>query len=152
MPIEARPNGDGGRGALLTTVPRPGTVLLRSPSPPEVAVERCVDVRPGAAATFDGDRLWLPIQVRHDGERQRFERHELPSVGAAVARVLRRDGAAAIRFGDRSTCRRLLPAPVLEAIERRLAGIARREGETLVTWSAGPVGEVEPGRYDVVFP
>lgn len=148
MPIEALPDGEGRPRRVLTTVPRPGAVLVASVEAPAVPGHRCVDVRPGPVATFDGDRIVLPLTVRCGDVRRRFARHEIPALEEAVSSLLRRDGAA-VRFGDRAACRRVLPTA---AVERRLAAAARREGETLVTWTSEEPDATAPERYDVVLP
>lgn len=149
MTIGARPDGDGRGGRVLTTVPRPGAVLVTCPEAPTVAGRRSVDVVPGPVATFDGDRVALPLHVRCGDRRRRFARHELADVEALVTALLRRDGPAVVRFGDRAACRRVLPTA---ALERRLGAAARRAGETLVTWTSEAPLARSPGLYDAVLP
>lgn len=149
MTTEGWLGGQCGRGRALTKLPAPGAVLVRSPAPPSMAVETAVDVRPGPAATFDGDRLRLPLQVTDGEVRRRFGRSELAAVEETVADLLRASGSVAVRFGDRAACRRVLPTASLGAIERRLLGATRREGATLVTWTSERPRD--RSRYDAVI-
>lgn len=143
------PEGQGGRERALTKLPAAGSVLVRSPAPPDVAVDVRVDVRPGTAATFDGDRLRFPFRVTDGEVRQRFGRDELPALEGAIADLLEDADSAAVRFGDRAACRRILPAASLDAVERRLLAATRREGRTLVAWTAE---QPRAGsRYDAVI-
>ena len=155
--------GSAGRGEarVLTKLPDRGTVLVRSDGPPAVPTNRCVDVRPGPFATFDGDRLRLSLSVRRGDELGRFGRHELPAVERAVASFLAGDpagggslagepGPEVVRFGDRAACRNCLPAPAVAAIERRLGAVARRRAGALLTWTSEAPRRVDYRTYDVV--
>lgn len=73
---------------MVTRLPSRGSVLVRSPSTPVVPGWRCVDVRPGPFATFDGDRFRTSLSVQADGERRRFDRWELADVEDAIAAFL----------------------------------------------------------------
>ena len=150
---------DGPR--VVTKLPDRGTVLVRSDAPPAVPTDRCVDVRPGPVATFDGDRLRLSLSVSRGDERRRFGRHELPAVERAVASFLAEDARGGgptasdrspelVRFGDRAACRNCLPAQAVAAIERRLGAVARRRSGALLTWTTGYPRRVDHDSYDVV--
>lgn len=143
------PGGRGERGRALTKLPASGAILVRSSTPPAVAVDAHVDVRPGPAATFDGDRVRLRFRVSDGEVRHRFGRDEPAAIEEAIEGLLREADSAAVRFGDRATCRRVLPRASLEAIERRLLAAARKGGGTLVAWTAERPRE--RSRYDVVI-
>ena len=146
-------------GLAVTKLPARGTVLVRSRAPPEVPTDRCVDVRPGSFATFDGDRLEMSLSVVYGSERRRFGRGELPAVEHAVASLLVDAGRAGaddrdpevVRFGDRAACRTLLPRPAAAAIERRLFAVASRRAGTLLTWTSRKPRAVDYRTYDVVL-
>lgn len=156
------PTGDGSGapdGVAVTKLPARGTVLVGSRAPPEVPTERCVDVRPGPVATFDGDRLEMSLSVLCGDDRRRFGRRELAAVERAVASLLVDAGRAAagnpgpevVRFGDRAACQSLLPTPAATAIERRLFAVASRRSGTLLTWTSAAPRAGDYRTYDVVL-
>lgn len=187
MTIEDASARHHGRVREVTTLPDRGTVLLRSAGPPRVPAGRRVDVRPGAFATFDGDRFRMALTVTAGGERRRFERSDVAGIEDAVVSALGRGGPtesggpgpsgpgsdersandratgdgesdavgraerAVLRFGDRAACRRMLPDPSVDAIERRLEAAARRGAATLVTWTTGDAQPEDARTYDVVL-
>ena len=182
MTTEDGPALHPGRVREVTTLPDRGTVLLRSAGPPRVPAGRRVDVRPGAFATFDGDRFRMALTVTAGEERRRFERSDVAEIEDAVVSALRRsepsgsggrradvrsandratgergsdaagrDERAVLRFGDRAACRRMLPDPSVDAIERRLVAAARRGAATLVTWTTGDARPEDGRTYDVVL-
>lgn len=88
MTTEDGPSVPDGRARVVTRLPSRGSVLVRSPSTPVVPGWRCVDVRPGPFATFDGDRFRSSLSVRSGGEHRRFDRWELAAVEDAIAAFL----------------------------------------------------------------
>lgn len=167
MTTEDGPAGRSARSTTVTTLPSGGRVLVRSAGVPAVPTERCVDVRPGPFATFDGDRLRSPVSVSGEDGRRRFARDELPAMEDAVVAFLRDGGptpgderdptdagghaGAVVRFGDRAACRRSLPDAAVETLERRLGVAAGRGGAALLTWTTAPPRPVDYGTYDVVL-
>lgn len=125
-------------------------VLVCSAAGPPVGAERCVDVRPGVVATFDGDRVRLPLVVSGPEHRVRVAWIDHQGLDDAVSSKLAADPAEVVRFGDRSACRRLLGRVNTASVERRLAATARRAGAALVTWTARPRSDVDCQPYDVV--
>ena len=150
MTIEGPPWPTVDGTVTLTRLPRPGWVLVSSPTTPAVPRGRCVDVRPGAAATFDGDRVWMPLLVTGAGERHRLDRSELPALEDVVLGLLETGRVDTVRFGDRAAYRRALSAAAVRAIERRLLSAARRTRATLLTWTGHVPRNEDYRRYDVV--
>lgn len=109
-----------------------------------------MDVRPGHAATFDGDRVRLPLSVTGAGRRRRIAWIDRRGLDVTVTSMLGPDTAGVVRFGDRSVCRRLLGRVNTASVERRLAATARAAGALLVTWTDRPRREVDSTWYDVV--
>lgn len=128
---------------------RPG-VLVRSPTPPSVASDLCVDVRPGAAATFDGDHVRFPLSVVDDESVARLDWSDLSGLEAVVEARLRGEHSATIRFGDRSMCQTAIGADGVAAVERRLASVARRAQARLVTWTRATPSDAAARTYEVV--
>ena len=157
--VPARDGSDEPDRVAVTKLPARGTVLVGARAPPEVPTERCVDVRPGPVATFDGDRLELSLTVVRGDERRRFTRHELPALERTVASLLVDAGRAAardrvpevVRFGDRAACRNVLPSPAVTTIERRLGAVACQLSGTLLTWTSAGPGSADYRTYDVVI-
>lgn len=138
------PSGDG--------QPDPGAraVLVRSRAPPELPALECVDVRPGPAAVFDGDRVRLSLSVAAGARRARVGWHDFAELEAALTRCLPPGASAAVRFGDRSACRAALGPARVAAVERRLVSTARRERVALVTWTGAPPHADDYRTYDAV--
>lgn len=143
------------RATVMTKLPDRGSMLVRASAPPAVPTGRCVDVRPGPFATFDGDRFQFSLSVRAGERRRQFDRWELPAIGEAVAASLRDIGTAddqvtepaVVRFGDRAALRRLLPTASVDAIERQLAAAVARESGVLLAWSSADHGEDDDGAH-----
>ena len=162
-----RPAFQDRRAREVTRLPDRGAVLVRSAGPPRVPADRCVDVRPGPFATFDGERFRTSLTMSVGDRRRRFAMSALPAVEDAVVAALGGEGSsgagghepetaggehrAVLRYGDRAACRRTLPDPAAEAIERRLAAAADRASSTLVTWTTGDPLPGDGRRYDVVL-
>jgi hypothetical protein len=125
-------------------------VLVCSAAAPPLGAEGCVDVRPGAVATFDGDRVRLPLAVSTPGHRVRVAWIDHRGLDDAVSRMLAADTAEVVRFGDRAACRGLLGRANTATVERRLAATARAAAATLVSWTDRPRSEVDSRPYDVV--
>lgn len=125
-------------------------VLVRAAAPPPVD-ERVVDVVPGAAATFDGDRVRgaLVVSAPDPGPRERHARAELPAALAATRRLLREHDATVLRLGNRAALAAFRQAAAVGRIERRFAAAADAEGASLLTWTdREPRGD--DGLYDAV--
>lgn len=138
-------------GAMSDDGPRyPGAVLVRSPAPPEVPSERCVDVRPGSVAAFDGAHVRLSLWVTDGRRRAPVGWRDRSALVRFVTAALQGTTGATVRFGDRALCRRVLGPAGVGAVERRLAAAARDHGATLVTWTAAPGGRGERA-YDRVL-
>ena len=144
---------------MVTTLPGRGTVLVRSPAPPEVPTDRCVDVRLGPVVTFDGDHLGMSLAVVRGSERRRVERRDLRALERAVASLLvdarltatDQRNPEVVRFGDRAACRSLLPPPAATAVERQLFAVASRRSGTLLTWTSTAPRPADYRTYDVVL-
>lgn len=117
---------------------RPTPAHRRSTEPPPVGDAPVIDVRPGAAASFDGDRVRLTLWVVGGGRRSRVPWARLAELEATVTAELGRGPATVVRFGDRAACRAALGPAGVAAVERRLAAAARAAGARLVTWSGDP--------------
>lgn len=124
-------------------------MLVCSAAPP-LGAERCVDVRPGAVATFDGTRVRLPLTVSTPGRRVQVAWIDHHGLDDAVSSMLAAETAGVVRFGDRAACRRLLGRANTATVERRLAATARAAAATLVSWTDRPRSEVDGRSYDVV--
>lgn len=125
-------------------------VLVCSAAAPPLGAERCVDVCPEAVATFDGDRVRLPLTVSTPGRRVQVAWIDHHGLDDAVSSMLATGTAGVVRFGDRAACRRLLGRANTATVERRLASTARAAAATLVSWTDRPRSEVDSGPYDVV--
>jgi hypothetical protein len=128
----------------------PRAVLIRSPAPPELPAIECIDIRPGAAATFDGDRVQLSLSVRAEDHRRCIGWRDFAALETALTRVLPLESAAVVRFGDRSACRAALGPDRVAAVERQLVATVRREGAVLVTWTGAPPRDADYRVYDAV--
>lgn len=137
--IDRRPPDAAGRRVLVCAAGRP----------PD-GTGRTVDVRPGTVATFDGDRLRLPLTVAGADRRTRVAWIDRTGLDAAVSAMLEAESAGVVRFGDRSVCRRLLGPDTTAAVERRLAATARAAGARFITWTTRHRREVDSTSYDVV--
>lgn len=151
MTTEAWPPGPDEPGRVVTTIPRPGSVLVRSATPPTVPDATPVDVRPGAAAVIDGDRPLATLQLRSDDDVHRFDTASVPAVEAAVATRLADGTADLVRFGDPAVLRGALPDASVAAIRRRLTATAVDAGATLLAWTAHPPRATDERAYDVVL-
>lgn len=130
--------------------PPAGTTLVHSSNPPGAPSDGWVDVRPGLVATFDGDRVRLPLVVAAGRHRTAVGWTAGAELEATVATALRRTDTAAVRFGDRHACRTAVGAAGVAAIERRLAAVARREWASLITWTGASPREGDYRTYDTV--
>lgn len=127
----------------------PRAVLIRSPVPPALPAIDCVDVRPGATATFDGERIRLSISVRAGDRRHAVDWRDVGALESTVARFLP-GRTAVVRFGDRSACRAALGSGRVAAVERRLLSTVRDERAALVTWTGGAPRDADYRTYDAV--
>lgn len=125
--------------------PVDAAVLACATAPPAVPAEPVVDVRPGHVATFDGDRHRLPLRVGRGADARVVGATAPAALEVAVASRLAPGGV--VRFGDRRTCRRLLPRLSADAVERRLARVAAEAEATLLTWTSGRPGPADRRRY-----
>lgn len=150
MTTEGARRPGGGERPVLVDVPSAGRVLVRSTRPPEVPDDRCVDVRPGGVATFDGDRVRLSLWVSDGDTRVPVAWTDLDGLEAAVTASLR-EGGGSIRFGGRDACRSALGTAAVEAVECRLGDIARRRDATLVSWTVAAPRDGDYRTYDVVL-
>lgn len=132
------------------TPPVPATILLHTSTPPEINVDQRVDVRPGAVATFDGDRVRLTLVVTAGDRRARIGWRDVGGLERAISARLDRAVPAVVRFGDRAACRTALGAAGVGALERRLAAAARAGGAALVTWTSETAHDRDGRTYDVV--
>ncbi|MFB6354744.1 MAG: hypothetical protein ABEJ92_11750 [Halobacteriales archaeon] len=130
--------------------PFPATVLVQCTDPPSVFGYRCVDVRPGTLATFDGDRVSLPLTVRTESRRTRVSWRDVDGLERAVAGYLVGSEPTVLRFGDRAACRAALGPAGVGTIERRLAATARAGRAALLTWTTAE-GDREVRGYDAVI-
>lgn len=129
--------------------PFPATVLVRDDAPPTVFGYRCVDVRPGTLATFDGDRVSLPLTVRTGARETRVSWRDVDGLEHAVADYLGGPKPTILRFGDRAACRAALGSAGVGTIERRLAATARAGRAVLLTWTTAD-GDRDVRGYDAV--
>ena len=156
MTIGTPSHGQGGRGEsepgrVVTTLPDGGSVLVRSEAPPVVPGTTPVDVRPGAAAVCDGDRIRADVWVHHGGTVRRFDTSAPSAIADAVAEAIATHSAGVVRFGDTETWRRSLPAASVDVLRRRVAAAAAGAGATFLAWTAAAPRAVDPLHYDVVL-
>lgn len=124
-------------------------VLVNASGPPTLPVDEVVDVRVGSFASFDGDRHHLSYRVSSRGERTVVSVTSPGELVRVVELSVTGGGPATVRFGDLQTIRRLLPAPMADALERRLVGVADQSAVRLVAWTTGDVRRADRRRYDV---
>lgn len=126
-----------------------GSILVRASTTP--SVERCsVDVRPGIATTFAGDRPRDPfhVTVSDHGVHETYSRDRFVAVVSAVGRLLREHDATVVRLGNRRHLASFRPASTVRDLERRIAAGAAAEGATLLTWTDGELRPDDPSIYD----
>lgn len=124
-------------------------ILVRTSVPLPPPTDRCVDVRPGAVASFDGDRIRLALAVTHRESRATVDWADSPALEATLASALR-GGTTTLRFGDRRAVRTALGAARADALERRLGTTATDLGATLVVWTSAARREGDHHSYDLV--
>lgn len=125
-------------------------VLVRATTPPSLPTGRCVDVRPAAFATFDGDRVRFALTVTDGSVRERVDWADPAGLEAAVTSALGPRTGAAVRYGDRLAIRTVLDTDRTRAIERQLEATAAAHGATLVTWTSGEPRPVDHRTCDLV--
>lgn len=125
-------------------------VLVRASSPPPLPTDRCVDVRPGAHAAFDGDRVRLALAVTRGPVRERVDWADPTGLEAAVTAALRPRRGAAVRYGDRVAIQTALGTGQARAIVRQLGAVADAHEATLVTWTSGSPRPADRRAYDLV--
>lgn len=148
--VEPRPPDDSGSPALAD-LPAAGQILVRSDTPPAVPSEQYIDVRTGGVATFDGERVRLPLWISDGRDRVSIDWSELGKLDATVAGRLRGGTVEVIRFGGRASCRLAVGSAGVASIERRLAETARDARATLVTWTVAAPRDGDYRTYDEVL-
>lgn len=126
-----------------------GAVLVQVDSTPDPRDDRALDVRPGAFATFDGERYHSSLAFVYDDRRRRsYARDELPAALTAATEHVRDGGT--VRLGNRAAIREVWPTGTIRRVERDLATTARSADGSLVTWTDETPGPDDEAVYDVV--
>lgn len=126
-----------------------GAVLVQAGSPPDVVVDRLLDVRPGPGTTHDGDCRRIGLAFVHDGRYGRsYGRDEFAAaVGTAAAHV--EDGGT-VRLGNRARLGFDWSKTAIWRLERRLATAAGESVGAVLTWTDDAPGRGDERLYDLV--
>lgn len=125
------------------------TALVQAETHPEAGDEQLLDVRPGAATAFDGDRFWSTFQfVYGEQDSQLFGREEVgEALDAAIAHV--RDGGT-VRMGNRARLRHDWSMTTIRSFEEKLAAAAAETDGSLLTWTVDDPEPDDDELYEVV--
>lgn len=108
---------------------------------------------PGPCATFDGSRWTAAVVVAVSGvdrrDRHRFHRDDLSDAIALVEATASSSDPRVIVLQSRNHLRVIYGSRV-DAIERRLAAVARRSGATFLAHSWEPPRPEDRDRYPVI--
>lgn len=133
----------------MTIVCRDGEmILVHSKTLPPVE-GTSVDVRPGLATTFAGDRPRGNYHVTVPGRdvRETCPHERFAKVVRIARRLVREHEATVVRLGNRRQMVSFRPVSSARDLEDRFATLASEEGATLVTWTDELLPE-DPSIYD----
>ena len=111
-----------------------------------------VDVRPGLAITFAGDRPRGNYRITVPGRdvRETCPRERFAELVGMVRQLVREHEATVVRLGNRRQMMSFRPVSSVRDLEQRFATLTSEEGATLITWTDELLPE-DPSIYDRII-